>query len=119
MGLLPFGITLPIGNPQFLISKGNEYPVGDGMPGHLHADFQLNDGDIVHVTIDHQANVMLLDDSNYRNYQSGGQFRYHGGHYKVSPINIAAPSTGHWHVVIDLGGHSGTIRHSINIIKKS
>lgn len=88
------------------------------MPEHLHADFHLDEGDIVHVTIDHQANVMLLDDSAYYSYRSGGRFQYHGGHYDVSPINIAAPSTGHWHVVIDLGGRSGTIRHSIKIIRR-
>jgi hypothetical protein len=88
------------------------------MPEHLHADFHLNEGDIVHVTIDRQANVLLLDDNAYQNYRSGGQFRYYGGNYKVSPINIPVPSTGHWHVVIDLGGGSGTIRHSISIIKR-
>jgi hypothetical protein len=88
------------------------------MPNHLHADFHLDKGDVVHVTIDCQANVMLLDDSNYRNYQAGRQFQYCGGHYKTSPINIAAPSTGHWYVVIDLGGGSGTIRHSVRVIKR-
>lgn len=88
------------------------------MPEHLHADFHLDEGDIVHVEIDHQANVMLLDDSAYQSYKSGGRFRYYGGNAKVSPINITAPSTGHWNVVIDLAGRSGTIRHSINIIKR-
>jgi hypothetical protein len=88
------------------------------MPEHLHTDFHLDEGDIVHVTIDTQANVMLLDDSAYRSYQSGGRFQYYGGHFDVSPINIPVPSTGHWHVVIDLGGYSGRIRHSVSIIKR-
>lgn len=88
------------------------------MSEHLHTDLHLNEGDIVHLTIDHQANVMLLDSNNYNNYRQGRQFKYHGGNYKVSPINIAAPSSGYWHVVIDLGGYSGTIRHSISVIKK-
>ncbi len=87
------------------------------MPNHLHSDCHLNDGDVVVVTLDHQANVMLLDDLNYSNYKSGRSFHYHGGHAKVSPIRITAPSTGHWNVIIDLGGGSGTIRHSINIIR--
>jgi len=91
---------------------------GDDMTDYLHTDFHLNEGDIVRVTIDHQANVMLLDDLGYSNYQAGRQFRYHGGHYKVSPIDIVVPSAGHWHVVIDLGGYSGTIRHSISVIKR-
>lgn len=87
------------------------------MPEHLHADFHLDRGDIVRITIDRQANVMLLDDFGYNDYKSGRQFRGVGGNYRTSPINIAAPSTGHWHVVIDLGGGSGTIKHSINVIK--
>jgi hypothetical protein len=88
------------------------------MPEHLHADYHLNAGDIVHVTIDHQANVMLLDDSGYSSYKAGRQFRYYGGYYKESPIDIVVPHTGHWHTVIDLSGGSGTIRHSISIIKR-
>ncbi len=88
------------------------------MPEHLHADYHLDEGDIVHVTIDTQANVILLDDSNYQNYIQGRSFRHFGGLAKRSPVNIAVPSTGHWHVVIDLGGRSGRIRHSINIIKR-
>lgn len=30
------------------------------MPAHLHTDFHLEEGDMVEVTIDRQANVMLL-----------------------------------------------------------
>ncbi len=85
---------------------------------HLHADYYLDQGDIVHVEIDIQANVMLLDGSNYQDYLNGRRFQYVGGHYDVSPINIPAPSTGRWHLVIDLGGYSGTIRHSVTIIKR-
>ena len=38
--------------------------------------------------------------------------------YEESPIDLVVPYTGHWHTVIDLGGGSGTIRHSISIIKR-
>lgn len=87
------------------------------MPQHLHSDHFLERGDIVHVEIDHQANVMLLDENNYQNYKYRRDFRYVGGNYDRSPIKLVVPSTGRWHVVIDLGGRSGTIRHSIRIIK--
>ena len=85
---------------------------------YLHNDFYLDSGDIVHVEIDHQANILLLDDSNYQNYRERRGFTHYGGHYDISPINIVVPSSGHWHVVIDLGGGAGTIRHSISIIKR-
>jgi len=85
---------------------------------YLHADYYLDRGDIVQVEIDHQANVMLLDESNYQNYRNHRGFQHFGGHYDHTPINIPAPSTGRWHLVIDLGGYSGTIRHSERIIKR-
>jgi hypothetical protein len=85
---------------------------------YLYKDYHLDAGDIVHVAIDTQANVIVLDESNYQNYRSGRSFKHLGGFYKTSPINIVVPSTGHWYVVIDLGGGSATIRYSINIIKR-
>jgi len=88
------------------------------LPAHLHSACHLNKGDVVVVTLDRQANVMLLDDSNYSSYKTGRNFHFYGGHAEVSPINITAPSTGHWHVAIDLGGGSGTIHPSIHIIKQ-
>jgi len=83
----------------------------------LHSDFYLNEGDIVEVTLDGQANVRLLDDSNFSNYQRGSQHSYYGGLAKVSPTRLRVPHLGHWHVVIDLGGYAGTVRSSVKIIK--
>jgi hypothetical protein len=70
-------------------------------------------GSTVVVTLDTQANVLLLDSSNYRTYVNGGQFRYYGGLAKTSPMRIPVPSTGHWFIAIDLGGGSGNIRSSV------
>jgi hypothetical protein len=83
----------------------------------LHYDFNLATGDIVEVTIDKQANVQLMDDSNFSNYRRGQRFRYHGGLAKTSPIRLSAPHAGHWNVVIDLGGAAGSIRASVRTIQ--
>lgn len=86
---------------------------------HLKADLgQLKRGSTVVVTLDKQANVLLMDASNYRTYSQarGGNFRYFGGLIKRSPARIAVPSDGHWFVAIDLGGAGGTIRHSISVV---
>ena len=72
---------------------------------------------IIRVTLDKQANVKLLDSTNYQNYQAGRQHRYYGGLAKVSPIDLRAPYQGHWHLVIDLGGYAGTVGASVNVIK--
>lgn len=82
----------------------------------LHTQAFLNAGQVVEVTLDTQANVMILDQSNFSCYQHGMAFRYYGGLATRSPIRIPVPHTGNWNVVIDLGGGSGSVRHSIRIL---
>jgi hypothetical protein len=83
----------------------------------LHYEFDLSSGDVVEVTLDKQANVRLLDSANFSQYKNGKQHRYYGGLAKQSPIQIAAPHAGHWHLVVDLGGYGGTVRASAQVIK--
>ena len=82
----------------------------------LHYDLHLNAGDMVEVTLDKQANVRLLDDSNFSSYKRGAQHRYHGGLVKKSPFMLPAPHAGHWHVVVDLGGYAGSVRASVRVV---
>nr|DAT54032.1 MAG TPA: protein of unknown function (DUF1883) [Caudoviricetes sp.] len=77
----------------------------------------LQKGDIVRVTLDKQANVILLDSSNYQNFRNGRRYSYYGGLAKVSPCDIVVPRTGQWYIVINLGGYSGSVKYSINIIR--
>lgn len=83
----------------------------------LHTDFDGGPENVVVVTLDHQANVMLLDDMAFSAYQSGGRFTYYGGWATKSPVQLRAPSSGHWHVVVDLGGRSGQVRAGIRIVR--
>lgn len=76
---------------------------------------QLRKGATVVVTLGSQANVLLMDSSNYRSYAAGRRHRYFGGLAKRSPARIAVPSNGHWYVAIDLGGGSGKIRSSVGV----
>jgi hypothetical protein len=83
--------------------------------GFLQSKEYLNAGDVVIVNSSHQCNIMLLDDSNFRIYQAGGRFTCYGGFYKMLPARIAVPSTGHWNIVLDLGGRNATIKYSIRV----
>lgn len=83
----------------------------------LHADSMLSSGDVAVIELDGQANVMLLDDSNFRAYQAGRSSRYFGGLAKRSPVRLAAPSHGHWNVVVDLGGYAGSVRAGVSFIR--
>jgi hypothetical protein len=84
--------------------------------GFLHKELDLSGENTVIVTVDRQANVMLLDDTAFQSYQRGRQFRYYGGLVKQSPFHVSPPHAGRWHLVIDLGGTSGTVRHSIRVV---
>jgi len=83
----------------------------------LHFGFNLSDGEIIEVTLDKQANVLLLDDANFSIYQRGGRFSYLGGLAKKSPLVLTPPHPGHWNVVIDRGGSRENVRASVRIIK--
>jgi hypothetical protein len=83
---------------------------------YLHYEVHLNPGEFVQVSLDKQANVRLLDDSNYRRYRRGERYRYYGGRATKSPINLRPPRSGRWNVVIDLGGYAGNIRAGVTTI---
>ncbi len=84
----------------------------------LHYEFDLSAGEVVEVTLDKQANVRLLDDSNFAAYRDGRQHHYHGGLAKSSPVRLVAPHAGHWHVVVDLGGYAGTVQASARVLQE-
>jgi hypothetical protein len=88
------------------------------MMEHLKVDLgTVKKGSTVVATLDKQANVLLLDASNYRIYSAsrGGRFTYYGGLVKRSPVRIPVPSTGHWYLAIDLGDRAGQLRHSVSV----
>ncbi len=73
-------------------------------------------GEIVEVTLTNGANVRLMDSANFSNYKSGRQHRYIGGLAKRSPLKLQIPSSGHWHVAIDMQGLRGSTRASVRVL---
>lgn len=74
-------------------------------------------GRIVEVTLSGSAaNVRLLDTSNFNAFRNGRQHRYHGGHATKSPVRMTIPRSGHWYVVVDLGGYRGQVRSSVRML---
>jgi hypothetical protein len=84
---------------------------------YLHSDFQAGPDDLVEVTLDGQANVLLMDSYNFEKYKKSESYRYHGGLAKVSPIRLRPPHQGNWHLVVDLGGYTGTVRAEIRVLQ--
>jgi len=86
----------------------------------LQSEVNTAPGDIVEVNLQgNAANVMLMDATNFQNYQSGRQFTYHGGHFTRSPATLRPPHAGHWYVVVDLGGAAGRVTASVRVIQSS
>jgi hypothetical protein len=84
---------------------------------YVHTDLgQCHRGDLVEVTLTRAANVRLLDSSNFNKYRRGQQHRYVGGLAKRSPVRLAVPRTGHWHVAVDMQGLRGTSRAGVRKI---
>jgi hypothetical protein len=83
---------------------------------YLHQEFQCAGGETVRVDLDAQANVSMLDDTNYHQYRRGDRHRYHGGLAKKTPVFLTVPGPGRWHVVVDLGGYAGHVRASITLL---
>lgn len=81
----------------------------------LNYDVELGRGDIVEVSLSNQANVRLLDETNFERFRRGQRHTYRGGLAKRSPFRLAAPQAGHWHVVVDLGGYRGHVSASVRV----
>lgn len=88
----------------------------------IHSDLGLlAAGNIVEVNLrGSQANVLLLDPSNFAAFKAGRRCHYHGGLAKRSPVRLSVPRSGHWHAVVSLpAGAHGQLRASIQVLNRS
>lgn len=84
---------------------------------YLSREITARAGALVEVTLDRQANVRLMDPSNYLQFQRGQEHRYLGGQATASPVRLQVPSSGSWYLVIDLGGAGGNLHHGVRVIE--
>jgi Domain of unknown function (DUF1883)/TIR domain len=86
----------------------------------LHYDLGHCDrGDVIEITLTGGANVRLVDSTNFSRYRQRKQHRYYGGLVKRSPHREVVPSSGRWHVVVDMRGLRGSTRASVGRIAGS
>src|SRR5262245_6402675 len=86
---------------------------------YIHYPVEASEGEVIEVKLDGEANVYLLDPTNFDLYKEGRGFRYRGGYANFNPARLDVPHTGTWHVVIDLGGGPGHVRASLKIMSGS
>lgn len=81
---------------------------------------QRERGEIIEVTLQGSAaNVRLMDSSNLSNYRSGRRHSYRGGLITRSPYHVQIPSSGHWHITVDMAGLRGSTRSSIRTLPRA
>ena len=86
---------------------------------HLNYELDASEGDIAEVTLDRAANVLLMDHANYDDYNHGRNYRYFGGYATKSPVRLAVPRGGRWHIVVDLGGGAGEVRAAVGLLSSA
>jgi hypothetical protein len=86
---------------------------------YIYADLgQRRRGDVVEVTLSGtEANVALLNSSNYSAFKSGRNWRGVGGLVKRSPAHLTVPSSGHWYGVAYITpGRRGSTRAGFRVL---
>lgn len=84
---------------------------------YTYKDGNFRKGDILIITVDRKVNIYLLDSTNFQRYKNGNGFEYFSSSANGSPYNITVPMSGHWYIVLDLGGGSGILNYSIKVLK--
>lgn len=83
----------------------------------LHSDLgQVGAGTVVEFVLNGRAFVRLIDSANFSAYRSGGRYTFFGGEAVRTPARLSVPHAGHWHAVVDLNGHDGSVNASINVL---
>jgi hypothetical protein len=89
-------------------------PVVSGYPfTHFDLGYQKRGATVVVTLRGNRANLRLMDSSNFSNYRRGAQHRFVGGQAQQSPVRLAVPNDGQWHLVVDLIGLAGQVNTSI------
>jgi hypothetical protein len=83
---------------------------------YLHYNFYAGNTNVIQVTLTGWANVLLLDDTNYNNYRNGRKYQYYGGLAETRLYTIRPPYHGHWNVVVNRGGYTGSVTASVKLL---
>lgn len=90
-------------------------------PAFRYSHYDINEqhaGTVIEVTLSAVANVRLMTAGNYQRFTETLKHQFLGGVAKKSPIRLTIPENGHWHVVVDMEGHSGLAESSVKMIDR-
>jgi len=78
----------------------------------------LQAGDVIEITLTRAANVRLMTPSNLASYRNGRRHQFHGGLVSTSPFRLTVPSSGPWHLTIDMAGLAGSTQASVQVLPR-
>jgi len=84
---------------------------------YTYKDGNFRKGDILIIAVDRSVNIYLVDSINFQHYKNGNSFECYTSKSASSPYSITVPRSGHWYIVLDLGGGSGILNYSIKVLK--
>lgn len=73
-------------------------------------------GTIIEVTLSAVNNVRLMTPGNLQRFKETLDYKFLGGVAKKSPLKIAIPESGHWHLIVDMEGHHGLAESKVKMI---
>ncbi|MDZ7875354.1 MAG: DUF1883 domain-containing protein [Rhizobium sp.] len=74
-------------------------------------------GTIIEVTLSAVNNVRLMTPTNFQRFKETLDLQIpQGGVAKKSPLKIAIPESGHWHLIVDMEGHHGLAESKVKMI---
>lgn len=73
-------------------------------------------GTIIEVTLSAVNNVRLMTPGNFQRFKETLDYKFQGGVAKKSPLKIAIPESGHWHLIVDMEGHHGLAESKVKMI---
>ncbi len=76
----------------------------------------LRAGTTVEVTLSAVNNIRLVTPANFQRFTELLDFKYIGGVARKSPVRLAVPESGHWHLIVDMEGHHGLAESSVKVI---
>lgn len=79
----------------------------------------LQQGDVVEITLTAAANVRLMSPGDFAKYRKGGRYQCWGGYVTRSPHREPAPRSGHWFVVVDTQGLRGGAKASVEVVPRT
>jgi hypothetical protein len=75
-------------------------------------------GTAIEITLSAVANVRLMNAPNFQRFTETLNHKFLGGIAKKSPIRLTIPEPAHWHLVVDMEGHTGLAESSVKMIDK-